>query len=160
MTAANCASNWTSVAPSRSFQIDPIENSRSPSTTPLQAALPHRDGVQQVEGLQAHRNPLRQIGAKLSRLCLPRRRSCMVDLMSFSPSQHKNSFDSGRPFCRELSSSCAPISDKAARQRFFVEWRKEKIVKLNYYGRLVYFVDCTGAILSFNPLLPILLHYS
>jgi len=25
MTAANCASNWTSVAPSRSFQIDPIE---------------------------------------------------------------------------------------------------------------------------------------
>ena len=76
--------------------------------------------------------------------------------MSFSPSQHKNSFDSGRGALKQ----CAPDSDKAARQRFFVEWRKEKLVKLNYYGRLVYFVDCTVAILSFNPLLPILLHYS
>ena len=43
--------------------------------------------VQQAEGLQAHRNPLRQAGAKLPGLCLPRRRSCMVDLMSLDPSQ-------------------------------------------------------------------------
>src|ERR1700751_3112797 len=49
------------------------------------AALAHRKRVQQVEGLQAHRNPLRQAGAKLSSLCLPRRGSCMVDLMSLDP---------------------------------------------------------------------------
>ena len=30
----------------------------------LQAALAHRERVQQIEGLQAHRNPLRQAGAK------------------------------------------------------------------------------------------------
>ena len=52
----------------------------------LQAALAHRERVQQVEGLQAHRNPLRQAGAKLLGLCLPGRRSCMVDLMSLDPS--------------------------------------------------------------------------
>src|SRR6516164_3152829 len=52
----------------------------------LQAALAHRERVQQVEGLQAHRNPLRQAGAKLPGLCLPRRCSCMVDLMSLDPS--------------------------------------------------------------------------
>ena len=52
---------------------------------PLQAALAYRGGVQQIEGLQAHRNPLRQIGSKLSRICLPRRRSCMVGLMSLGP---------------------------------------------------------------------------
>src|SRR5262249_3850849 len=51
----------------------------------LQAALAHRERVQQVEGLQAHRNPLRQAGAKLPGLCLPRRCSCMVDLMSLDP---------------------------------------------------------------------------
>src|SRR5262245_42780109 len=51
----------------------------------LQAALAHRERVQQIEGLQAHRNPLRQAGAKLSGLCLPRRCSCMVDLMSLDP---------------------------------------------------------------------------
>jgi len=33
-----------------------------------------------------HRNSLRQAGAKLSRLCLPRRYPCMVDLMSLDPS--------------------------------------------------------------------------
>ena len=87
MTAPNCASNWTSAAPNRSFQIAAIGNSRSPSTSALQAALAHRGGVQQIEGLQAHRNPLRQIGPKLSRLCLPRRRSCMVGLMSLGPSK-------------------------------------------------------------------------
>jgi hypothetical protein len=48
----------------------------------LQAALAHRECLQQVEGLQAHRNPLRQTRTKLSGLCLPDRRSCMVDLMS------------------------------------------------------------------------------
>src|SRR6516225_5063977 len=52
----------------------------------LQAALAHRERVQQVEGLQAHRNPLRQAGAKLPGLCLPRRCSCMVDLMSLDSS--------------------------------------------------------------------------
>ena len=40
--------------------------------------------VQQAEGLQAHCNPLRQAGAKLPGLCLPRRCSCMVDLMSWT----------------------------------------------------------------------------
>src|SRR5204862_1967475 len=52
----------------------------------LQAALAHRERVQQAEGLQAHCNPLRQAGAKLPGLCLPRRCSCMVDLMSLDPS--------------------------------------------------------------------------
>jgi len=52
----------------------------------LQAALAHRERFQQVEGLQAHRNPLRQAGAKLPGLCLPRRCSYMVDLMSLDPS--------------------------------------------------------------------------
>ena len=41
---------------------------------------------QQVEGFQAYRDPLRQAGTKLSGLCLPRRCSCMVDLMSLDPS--------------------------------------------------------------------------
>ena len=83
--------------------------------------------------------------------------------MGPDPRQHKNSFDSGLVFaslCLGALKQRAPDSDKAARQSFFVEWRKEKLVKLNYYERLVYFVDCTVAILSFNPLLPILLHYS
>ena len=39
-----------------------------------------------AEGLQAHRNSLRQTRAKLPRLCLPRSSSCMVDLMSLDPS--------------------------------------------------------------------------
>jgi hypothetical protein len=34
---------------------------------------------------QAHRNPLRQAGPKLLRLCLLGRRSCVVDLMSLDP---------------------------------------------------------------------------
>jgi len=42
--------------------------------------------IQQVEGFQAYRDPLRQAGTKLSGLCLPRRCSCMVDLMSLDPS--------------------------------------------------------------------------
>ena len=52
----------------------------------LQATLAHRECVQQTEGLQAHRNPIRQAGAKLLGLCLPRRRSCLVDLISLDPS--------------------------------------------------------------------------
>src|SRR5713101_6103014 len=57
----------------------------------LQAALAHRKCLQQAEGLQARRNPLRQARAKLPGLCLPRRRSCMVDLMSLDPSPVKKS---------------------------------------------------------------------
>src|SRR4051794_29773617 len=39
----------------------------------IEAALAHRKCIQQAQGLQAYRNSLRQVGAKLSRLCLPRR---------------------------------------------------------------------------------------
>jgi len=46
-----------------------------------QAALAHRERVQQIEGLQSHRNLLPQAGGKLSGLCLPRR----LDLMSLHP---------------------------------------------------------------------------
>ena len=42
--------------------------------------------LQQIEGLQAYRNPVRQAGAKLPRLCLSCRSSRMVDLMSLDPS--------------------------------------------------------------------------
>jgi hypothetical protein len=44
---------------------------------------------QQVEGLQAHRNPLRQTGTQLPGLCLPDCRACMVDLMSLDPSSEQ-----------------------------------------------------------------------
>ena len=57
---------------------------------PLQAALAYRERVQQVEGLQAHRHPIRQAGAKLPGLCLPCRSPCMVDLMSLDPSERKH----------------------------------------------------------------------
>src|ERR1700737_1286043 len=53
---------------------------------PLQVALAHRKCLQQVEGLPAHRNALRPAGAKLPGFCLPRRCSCLVDLMSLDPS--------------------------------------------------------------------------
>ena len=43
--------------------------------------------VQQAEGLPPHRNPLRQAGAKLPRVCLPLRRFGMLDLMSLDPSR-------------------------------------------------------------------------
>jgi transposase InsO family protein len=56
---------------------------------PLQTALAHRERVQQVERLQAHRYPLRQVGAKLPGLCLSCRCPCMVDLMSLDPSLPK-----------------------------------------------------------------------
>src|SRR6516162_4870224 len=62
----------------------------------LQVALAHRECIQQVEGLQAHRNPLRQAGAKLPGLCLPRRCSCMVDLMSLDPSTTLADFSRAR----------------------------------------------------------------
>ena len=61
-------------------------NRKQPFGFRLQVALADRECVQQAERLQAHRNPLRQGGAKLSGLCLPRRRPCMVDLMSLDPS--------------------------------------------------------------------------
>ena len=85
-TAPNCARSWTSAEPSRSFPTAATGNNRSLQQAPLQAALAHRECVQQVEGLQVHRHPLRQAGAKLLGLCLPDRRSCMVDLMSSDPS--------------------------------------------------------------------------
>src|ERR1700682_3633833 len=53
--------------------------------TPLQASLAHRKCIQQVEGLQAYRNALRQAGSKLLGLCLSGRSPCMVDLMSPDP---------------------------------------------------------------------------
>src|SRR5436190_24172905 len=40
----------------------------------------------QVERLQAHRHTIRQVGAQLPGLRLPRRRARMVDLMSPDPS--------------------------------------------------------------------------
>ena len=75
-----------SAEPSRSFQTAATEATVQLLKAPLQASLAHRECVQQAEGLPAHRNPLRQAGAKLPGLCLPRRRSCMVDLMSLDPS--------------------------------------------------------------------------
>ena len=68
------------VIPNRSNQKATVQLQK----TSLQTALAHRERVQQIEGLQTHRNPLRQAGAKLSRLCLPRRSSRMVDLMSWT----------------------------------------------------------------------------
>src|ERR1700730_8387915 len=53
-----------------------------------------RECVQQVERLQAHRHTIRQAGAQLSGLRLPRRRARMVDLMSPDPSP-------GFPLARE-----------------------------------------------------------
>ena len=44
-----------------------------------------RECVQQAEGLQAHRNPLRQAGTKLLGLSLPGRRPRVVGLMSLDP---------------------------------------------------------------------------
>jgi hypothetical protein len=66
---------------------------------PLQASLAHRERLQQVEGLQAHRNPLRQAGSKLLGLCLPGRRLGVVDLMSPNPSLvRRSSPDSDQTF--------------------------------------------------------------
>jgi hypothetical protein len=42
--------------------------------------------VNRLKELQTHRNAIRQTGEKLPRLCLPRRRAGMVDLMSPDPS--------------------------------------------------------------------------
>ena len=44
------------------------------------------------QALSAHRNPQRQAGAKLPGLCLPRRCSCMVDLMSLDPNTGGGTF--------------------------------------------------------------------
>ena len=77
------------VIPNRSNRKQPFQLQQAP----LQASLAHRERVQQIEGLQAHRNPLRQAGAKLPGLCLPRRRAGMVDLMSCDPSTGHAAFD-------------------------------------------------------------------
>ena len=52
----------------------------------LQASLAHRECLQKVEGLQAYRHALRQVGSKLPGLCLSGRSPCMVDLMNPDPS--------------------------------------------------------------------------
>ena len=48
--------------------------------------MARRERLQQVEGLQAHRNPIRQTGTKLPGLRLFGRCTPMVDLMSLDPS--------------------------------------------------------------------------
>ncbi len=50
--------------------------------------LTYRECLQQIEGLQAHRNALRQTGTKLPRVRLPCSGPRMVDLMSLDPSKH------------------------------------------------------------------------
>jgi transposase len=70
------------VIPNRSNRKQPF----SFQQISLQAPLAHRECLQQVEGLQAHGNALRQTGAELPGVCPPSRRSCMVDLMSLDPS--------------------------------------------------------------------------
>jgi hypothetical protein len=52
----------------------------------LQATTPYRERLLSAQGLPPYRNSLRQTGAKLSRLSLPRRCYRMVDLMSLDPS--------------------------------------------------------------------------
>jgi hypothetical protein len=55
--------------------------------TPVQDAVANRERLQPAQGLQTHRDALRQAGPKLSGLRLPNRNTCMVDLMSLDPSQ-------------------------------------------------------------------------
>src|SRR5579859_5358834 len=52
----------------------------------LQTALADRECVQQAQGLQAHRHPIRQTGTELLVLCLSGCQPRMVDLMSLDPS--------------------------------------------------------------------------
>jgi hypothetical protein len=52
---------------------------------------------------QAHRHPVRQAGAKLSRLRLPRRRSRMVALMSLDPRALRLSQGAAHPFSALLA---------------------------------------------------------
>ena len=68
--APNCARNWMSAAPSRSFQIAATGNNPSASTSASTGCAGASRCVQPVEGLQTHRNPLRQAGAKLPSSCL------------------------------------------------------------------------------------------
>ena len=76
-----------SAEPSRSFQTAAIASNRTASSKRLYKLRWRIEScLQQAEGLPPHRNPLRQAGAKLPRFCLPRRSSCMVDLMSLDPS--------------------------------------------------------------------------
>ena len=46
----------------------------------------HRNAFNRLKDFRANCNSIRQAGAKLPRLCLPCRCSCMVDLMSPDPS--------------------------------------------------------------------------
>jgi len=69
------------VIPNRSNRKQPFRFS-----APLQAALAHRECLQQIKRLPAHRNALRPAGAKLLGLCLSGRSPCMVGLMSPDPS--------------------------------------------------------------------------
>jgi transposase len=52
----------------------------------LQAALAHRECLQRVEGLQAHRHTIRQVGPELLGVRLSCSHPGMVDLMSLDPS--------------------------------------------------------------------------
>src|SRR5277367_1905008 len=51
----------------------------------LQTTAPYRKCLQSAQGLPTNRHSIRQAGAKLSRLRLPRRCYRMVDLMSLDP---------------------------------------------------------------------------
>src|SRR5262245_36007894 len=98
----------------------------------LQAALAHRERVQQIEGLQAHRNPLRQAGAKLSGLCLPRRCSCMVDLMSLDPSLSRRVSKNGLPATASAGMRCCVMVSNAASISRSVLARKTCIARFKW----------------------------
>src|SRR4051812_5852981 len=85
-TALNYARNWTSAEQAGSSKTLQQETAVQLQQVSLQAALAHRERIQQVEGLQAHPHSIRQAGAKLLGFCLPCRRSCMVDPVSPDPS--------------------------------------------------------------------------
>jgi hypothetical protein len=57
----------------------------------LQAATQDRERLLPPQGLPAYRHPLRQIGKKLPRLRMPRRRYRVVDFMSLDPNLQKAS---------------------------------------------------------------------
>src|SRR6476661_5676953 len=55
----------------------------------LQTTAPHRECLQSAQGLPTNRHSIRQVGAKLPRLRLPRCCYRMVDLMSLDPRRAK-----------------------------------------------------------------------
>jgi hypothetical protein len=89
MTVPSCARRWTSVVPNRSSQPLQQEAALQLQEASLQAALAHRECLQQVEGLQAHRHTIRQVGSKLLGVRLSCSRPGMVDLMSLDPSTRR-----------------------------------------------------------------------